>query len=163
MSIMWLGLGSNLGERADALRWALDELSIRGLIVQAVSGAYETAPQGVEDQPEFLNAACRVSTGLGPRDTLRVAKEIEADAGRVDGPRWGPRPLDIDILLWDGGAWDDADLQIPHPRLHERRFALQPLVEVEPLIVLPDGRAASDLLAAIPAHEQPVRRIGDLA
>ncbi len=159
---MWLGLGSNLGERADALRWALDELSIRGLIVQAVSGAYETAPQGVEDQPEFLNAACRVSTGLGPRDALLVVKEIEADAGRVDGPRWGPRPLDIDILAWDAGTWDDSDLQVPHPRLHERRFALQPLVEVEPLMVLPDGRAVADLLAAIPAHEQPVRRIGDL-
>jgi 2-amino-4-hydroxy-6-hydroxymethyldihydropteridine diphosphokinase len=160
---MWLGLGSNLGEREDALLWALTELTERGLVVQSVSGAWETAPQGVEDQPEFLNAACRVSTALGPRDALRVAKEIEADAGRVDGPRWGPRPLDIDILVWDAGTWDDADLQVPHPRLHERRFALQPLAEVEPLMVLPDGRSVAELLAAIPPQEQPVRRIGDLA
>lgn len=159
---MWLGLGSNLGERVDALRWALGELTARGLVVQAVSGVWETAPQGVEDQPEFLNAACRVSTALGPTGALGVAKDIEADAGRVAGPRWGPRPLDIDILMWDGGAWDSAGLQVPHVRLHERRFALQPLVEVDPLLVLPDGRAIADLLAAIPPDEQPVRRVDDL-
>jgi 2-amino-4-hydroxy-6-hydroxymethyldihydropteridine diphosphokinase len=160
---MWLGLGSNLGERADALRWALSELSSRGLVVEAVSSAWETAPQGVEDQPEFLNAACRVRTQMDPPAALAVAKAIEADAGRVQGPRWGPRPLDIDILAWGGGVWSAPDLEVPHPRLAERRFALEPLVEVAPTLVLPSGDAVADLLGAPAVTAQPVRRVGPLA
>lgn len=159
---MWLGLGSNLGDRADALRWALRRLGEEGAEAQAVSGLYATAPQGVEDQPEFMNAACRVGTDLDPPAMLGLAKRLEAEAGRVDGPRWGPRPLDIDLLAWDGGTWDAPDLVIPHPRLPERRFALQPLVEVDPDLVLPSGDRIADLLAAIPAGEQPVARVGDL-
>lgn len=162
MSIMWLGLGSNLGDRADALGWALGRLSEGGVEVQAVSGLYATAPQGVEDQPEFMNAACRVVTDLDPPGMLALAKRLEAEAGRVDGPRWGPRPLDIDLLAWDGGTWEAPDLTIPHPRLHERRFALHPLVEVDPHLVLPSGERIADLLAAIPPDEQPVARAGDL-
>lgn len=159
---MWLGLGSNLGDRADALGWALRRLGEEGVEVQAVSSLYATAPQGVEDQPEFMNAACRVATDLDPPGMLALAKRLEAEAGRVDGPRWGPRPLDIDLLAWDGGTWDAPDLAIPHPRLHERRFALQPLVEVDPHLVLPSGESIADLLAAIPSDEQPVARAGDL-
>lgn len=159
---MWLGLGSNLGDRADALGWALRRLGEEGVEVQAVSGLYATAPQGVEDQPEFMNAACRVATDLDPPGMLGLAKRLEAEAGRVDGPRWGPRPLDIDLLAWDGGTWDAPDLTIPHERLHERRFALQPLVEVDPDLVLPSGDRIADLLDAIPPDEQPVARVGDL-
>ncbi|MBL6633362.1 MAG: 2-amino-4-hydroxy-6-hydroxymethyldihydropteridine diphosphokinase [Thermoleophilia bacterium] len=159
---MWLGLGSNLGDRADALRWAIGRLADEGIEVQAVSSLYATAPQGVEDQPEFLNAACRVATHLDPPGMLALAKRLEAEAGRVDGPRWGPRPLDIDILAWDGGAWDAPDLTIPHERLAERRFALQPLVDVDPDLVLPSGERVADLLAAIPPAEQPVTGIGAL-
>ncbi len=159
---MWLGLGSNLGDRADALGWALRRLGEEGVDVQAVSGLYATAPQGVEDQPEFMNAACRVGTDLDPPGMLGLAKRLEAEAGRVDGPRWGPRPLDIDLLAWAGGTWDAPDLTIPHERLHERRFALQPLVEVDPDLVLPSGERIADLLAAIPPDEQPVARVGDL-
>ena len=159
---MWLGLGSNLGERADALRWAVTRLEEDGAVVECVSGLYATAPQGVEDQPEFLNAACRVATDLDPPGMLALAKRLEAEAGRVDGPRWGPRPLDIDILAWDGGEWRAPDLVIPHERLAERRFALQPLVEVDPDLVLPSGERIADLLDAIPEADQPVRRIGPL-
>lgn len=158
---MWLGLGANLGEPAEALRWAIRRLGDDGVVVEAVSSLYASAPQGVEDQPEFTNAACRVRTDLDPPAVLALAKELEAEAGRVDGPRWGPRPLDIDILAWDGGTWDDPDLVIPHPRLHERRFALQPLVEVDPDLVLPSGERVDALLAAIPSGEQPVERIAD--
>ena len=161
MSTTWLGLGSNLGDRADALRWALGRLAEEGMEVEAVSGVYATAPQGVEDQPEFLNAACRVHGALDPPGVLALAKSLEAEAGRVDGPRWGPRPLDIDILAWDGGVWDAPDLVVPHPRLHERRFALQPLVEVEPDLALPTGEAIASLLDAIPPEEQPVMRRQD--
>ena len=158
---MWLGLGANLGEPAEALRWAIRRLGDEGVVVEAVSSLYASAPQGVEDQPEFTNAACRVRTDLDPPSVLALAKELEAEAGRVDGPRWGPRPLDIDILAWDGGTWDDPDLVIPHPRLHERRFALQPLVEVDPDLALPSGKRIADLLAAIPPGDQPVSRLGD--
>lgn len=158
---MWLGLGANLGEPAEALRWAIRRLGDEGVVVEAVSSLYASAPQGVEDQPEFTNAACRVRTDLDPPAVLALAKELEAEAGRVDGPRWGPRPLDIDILAWDGGTWDDPDLVIPHPRLHERRFALQPLVEVDPDLALPSGKRIADLLAAIPPGDQPVSRLGD--
>lgn len=160
---MWLGLGSNLGDRADALRWAVDRLACEGVAVQAVSGLYATAPQGVEDQPEFLNAACRVAGDLDPPGMLALAKRLEAEAGRVEGPRWGPRPLDIDILAWDGGAWRASDLVVPHERLRERRFALEPLAEVDPDLALPSGDRIADLLAAIPAAEQPVTRIGPLS
>lgn len=159
---MWLGLGSNLGERADALAWALRRLAEEGVEVQAVSSLYATAPQGVEDQPEFLNAACRVDAPLDPPGMLVLAKALEAEAGRVEGPRWGPRPLDIDILAWDGGRWSAPDLTVPHERLAERRFALQPLVEVDPLLVLPDGRPIADLLTAIAPASQPVRLVGRL-
>ena len=159
--MMWLGLGANLGEPAEALRWAIRRLGDEGVVVEAVSSLYASAPQGVEDQPEFTNAACRVRTDLDPPAVLALAKELEAEAGRVDGPRWGPRPLDIDILAWDGGTWDDPDLVIPHPRLHERRFALQPLVEVDPDLALPSGERIADLLAAIPPGDQPVSRLGD--
>lgn len=158
---MWLGLGANLGEPAEALRWAIRRLGDEGVVVEAVSSLYASAPQGVEDQPEFTNAACRVRTDLDPPAVLALAKELEAEAGRVDGPRWGPRPLDIDILAWDGGTWDDPDLVIPHPRLHERRFALQPLVEVDPDLALPSGERIDALLAAIPSDEQPVARLSD--
>ena len=159
--MMWLGLGANLGEPAEALRWAIRRLGDEGVVVEAVSSLYASAPQGVEDQPEFTNAACRVRTDLDPPAVLALAKELEAEAGRVDGPRWGPRPLDIDILAWDGGTWDDPDLVIPHPRLHERRFALQPLVEVDPDLALPSGERIADLLAAIPPGDQPVARLAD--
>lgn len=128
------------------------------MAVERVSGVYETAPREVEEQPSFLNAACRISTSLDPPALLALLKGIERDLGRVDGPRYGPRAIDLDILLWDGGDWRDEALEVPHPRLGERRFAMVPLLDVEPDLSRPDGAALRDLVDAIGADEQPVRR-----
>lgn len=137
---------------------AIDALSAGGVVVERVSDVYETAPREVADQPAFLNAACRVRCDLDPPRLLSVLKRIEVELGRVAGPRYGPRAIDLDILLWDGGTWRDEALQVPHPRLVERRFALVPLLDVDPHLALPDGTALAGLLATIAAEEQPVRR-----
>jgi len=123
-----------------------------------VSRVYETAPREVADQPAFLNAACRVDCDLDPPALLAVLKGIERDLGRVAGPRYGPRAIDLDILLWDGGVWSDDALEVPHPRLGERRFAMVPLLDVDPDLARPDGAALRDLVDAIGADEQPVQR-----
>jgi 2-amino-4-hydroxy-6-hydroxymethyldihydropteridine diphosphokinase len=133
-------------------------LDAHGLAVEAVSGAWQTAPREVEDQPAFLNAAVRVGTHLAPPDVLDLAKRLEGDLGRVAGPRYGPRAIDCDLLLWEGGSWADERLQIPHPRLAERRFALLPLLDVDPGLRLPDGRLLADLAAAIDPADQPAER-----
>jgi 2-amino-4-hydroxy-6-hydroxymethyldihydropteridine diphosphokinase len=155
----WLGLGSNLGDRAAALAAALDGLDRAGVRIEAVSSAYETAPRELDDQPAFLNAAARVRTALSPPGLLAVAKGIERELGRDPvGTRFGPRTIDCDLLLWDGGAWDGPDLAIPHPRLAERRFALVPLLEIDPGLSLPGGARLADLEARLDAGEQEVRR-----
>jgi 2-amino-4-hydroxy-6-hydroxymethyldihydropteridine diphosphokinase len=157
----WLGLGANLGDRRAALEEALSRLDAAGARVEAVSAAYETAPREVPDQPAFLNAAARVETPLLPPDVLRMCKRIEDGMGRDPaGPRFGPRPIDCDILLWEGGAFRDERLEVPHPRLHERRFALVPLLDLDPNLRLPDGRRLADLESALDPVEQPVRRAG---
>ena len=161
MSRYWLGLGSNLGDRAEALQQAVHALAHEGVEVRAVSAVYETAPQDVEDQPPFLNAAAIAESHLEPPAVLAAAKRVERAAGRdLDGLRYGPRPIDIDLLVWDGGAFTsrDPDLTIPHLRLAERRFALVPLLEVDPALVLPDGTAIAALAGAIAPGDQPVAR-----
>ena len=154
----WLGLGSNLGDRAAQLAAALASLARAGVRVEAVSPVYETAPRDLLDQPAFLNAAARVATDLAPPDLLRLVKRTERDLGRTAGPRYGPRAVDCDLLLWDGGAFRDADLTIPHPRLGERRFALLPLLDLDPDLALPDGRRLADIAGAIDPAEQPAAR-----
>jgi len=155
----WLGLGSNLGDRLAALQAAVDALRARGVAVEAVSPVWETAPREREDQPAFLNAAVRVRTPLAPRDLLDLAKGIEGDLGRtVGGVRFGPRPIDCDLLLWEGGTHRDDRLEVPHPRLTERRFAMLPLLALDPGLALPDGTALAAACARIPAEEQPAAR-----
>jgi len=154
----WLGLGSNLGDRAAQLAAALASLARAGVRVEAVSPVYETAPRDLLDQPAFLNAAARVATDLAPPDLLRLVKRTERALGRTAGPRYGPRAVDCDLLLWDGGAFRDADLTIPHPRLGERRFALLPLLDLDPDLALPDGRRLADIAGAIDPAEQPAAR-----
>jgi len=134
----------------------VDALVAEGVAVEAVSRVYETAPREVEDQPAFLNAACRVRTELDPSALLDLVKGIERELGRVEGPRFGPRAIDLDILMWEGGAWRDARLEVPHPRLGERRFALVPLLDVSPDGVLVDDRGPASALASLDADEQPV-------
>jgi len=127
----FLSLGSNLGERAAALRAARAALAdLPGTTIVAASRVYETAPQDVTDQPPFLNQVVCLDTTLEPRELLVAAQRIEAAAGRVRSVRFGPRTLDIDILLLEGAASDDPELTLPHPRLWQRAFVLVPLAEL---------------------------------
>lgn len=138
MSRAFLGLGSNLGDRREQLRAAV--ASLPG--VTAVSDVYETDPVGGPEQGRFLNIVVEIETDLDPRALLGLCHRIESAAGRVRDVRWGPRTLDVDILWVDGVTVDDADLQIPHPRMWERRFVLEPLAELAPDL-LPDGWEAA--------------------
>lgn len=153
----WLGLGANLGDRIAALQGALERLGHEGVVVDAVSPLYETAPRDLPDQPPFLNAAARVHAPHDPLALLAAVKRIERCFGRGEGgPRYGPRPLDIDLLLWEGGVHRSPELEIPHPRLAERRFALVPVLDLDPDAALPDGRRLSALEAALDARVQSV-------
>ena len=149
--IGYLGLGSNVGDREAQLTRALEELSARGVVVEATSSLYETEPVGeILDQPDFLNAAARVRTALTPEDLLDLCKAIEAEHGReLGGPRHGPRPIDIDLLLLGDIEMSTERLTLPHPEVTSRRFVLEPLLELDPGLRLPDGaelRAALDAL-----------------
>ncbi len=160
MPIVYLGLGSNLGDRLGNLRQAVAELSELAEL-QACSRVYETEPMHVTDQPAFLNMAVRLRTALAPDPLLRAAKAIEQRLGRTETVRWGPRVIDIDILLYDGMVLEGRDLTIPHPRLAERRFALAPLADVGATVAHPLARrTVAELLAQLPAAEG-VRVVAD--
>ena len=131
-----LGLGSNVGDRRAHLETALSGLRAR-LEVLSVSRFLATEPVGGPPQGEFLNAAALVETELSPRALLELAQALEEAAGRERDARWGPRTLDIDLLLYGDEVVRDADLVIPHPRLHERRFVLEPLAEIAPDWIVP--------------------------
>ena len=149
--LAYVGLGSNLGDREEAIRRALGLLAASGEVrVVAVSSLRETDPVGYLDQPRFLNGAAAVETELGPGDLLARLLAVEAELGRRrDGPRFGPRTIDLDLLLYGSETVDEPDLVVPHPRLRERRFALEPLAELDPELELPDRRRVSDLLAEL--------------
>ncbi len=125
------------------------------MTVEAVSRIYETAPREVEDQPAFLNAACRIRTDLEPPALLALIKGIERDLGRIAGPRFGPRAIDLDILLWEGGQWREPGLDVPHPRLADRRFALVPVLDLDPDMRL-NGALLADIEAQLDRADQPV-------
>jgi 2-amino-4-hydroxy-6-hydroxymethyldihydropteridine diphosphokinase len=128
----YLGLGSNLGDRLAELQRAVDGLAATaGVTVAAVSRVYETEPIGPE-QPDYLNAVVAVDTDLGARALLEVAQRLETEAHRVRAERWGPRTLDVDVLLVGDEQVDEPDLEVPHPRLHERAFVRRPLADVAP-------------------------------
>jgi len=128
-------MGSNLGDRAGYLRAALRELPHQGIRVRRVSSIYETEPVGLKGQPAFLNLAVKGETRLGPQALLRAVQAIEARLGRQRSVRWGPRTLDIDILFYGRRRIRRRGLQVPHPRLAERRFVLAPLAEIAPGLV----------------------------
>jgi len=155
----YLGLGSNEGDRLGALRAARDAIERRGVQVAASSSAYETAPQGeVLDQPDFLNACVAIDTALSPEELLNACKDIERELGREPGgPRHGPRPIDLDVLLLGEHEHRSERLTLPHPGITSRRFVLEPLLELDPGLGLPDGTPLAPLLDGL--ADQPVRRI----
>ena len=136
MPDVYLALGANLGDREKNLRDALRQIA-PFVEIERVSSIYETEPWGVHDQPWFLNLVCAGTTALSPVDLLRRAKKIENEMGRAEGIRFGPRPIDIDILFYDRVIELSPALTIPHPRLHERAFVLVPLAEIAPTLVHP--------------------------
>ncbi|HVW30927.1 MAG TPA: 2-amino-4-hydroxy-6-hydroxymethyldihydropteridine diphosphokinase [Acidimicrobiia bacterium] len=139
----YLGLGSNEGDRAAHLQFAVDGLAARAGRIAAISPVYETEPVGGPPQPDYLNAVVAVETALSPRELLGVGKALEAQAGRPPSSperRWGPRPLDVDVLMVGEERVDDPDLVVPHPRIHQRAFVLAPLADVAPdLVVAPSA------------------------
>ncbi|CAN5208985.1 2-amino-4-hydroxy-6-hydroxymethyldihydropteridinediphosphokinase [soil metagenome] len=121
-----------------------------GVEIVAVSSFRETEPVGVVDQPPFLNGAVEVETSLAPRALLDALLRIEYELGRTrDGTRWGPRTIDLDLLVYAEEAIDEPGLRVPHPRLHERRFALEPLAELRPELVVPGAGKVSELVTAL--------------
>ena len=159
----YLGLGSNVGDREAHLRAAIGLLGDHDVAVEAVSSAYETEPVGeILDQPDFLNAAARVCTALEPEALLDICKAIEVEQGRMlAGPRHGPRPLDIDLLLLGDLELETERLTLPHPQVAARRFVLVPLLELDPELALPDGTRLADALASLGEGER-VELVGSL-
>jgi 2-amino-4-hydroxy-6-hydroxymethyldihydropteridine diphosphokinase len=151
MPLVYLALGANLGDREQTIRTALARLDAHEhLDVQRVSRLRETDPVGYEDQPRFLNGVARLQTSLEPRDLLTVLLDLERDLGRTrHGPRFGPRTIDLDILLYDNREIDEPGLEIPHPRMAERAFVLEPLAELDPALEVPGRGPVQALLAAL--------------
>ena len=147
----YLGLGSNEGDRLANLSAALAALERQRIEVEAESSVYETAPQGeVLDQADFLNACVRVRTELEPEQLLDACKGIEQELGRAPGGvRHGPRPIDVDVLLLDGRVHSSERLTLPHPEVTSRRFVLEPLLELDSSLTLPDGTPLSEQLAGV--------------
>jgi 2-amino-4-hydroxy-6-hydroxymethyldihydropteridine diphosphokinase len=145
VTVAYVGLGSNLGDREGTIRAAVAELP--GLV--SVSTLRETDPVGITDQPRFLNGVAALETELAPRELLDVLLTVERRLGRERGQRWGPRTIDLDLLLYGNEVIDETGLTIPHPRLHERRFVLEPLAELSPALVVPGRGRLEDLLAEL--------------
>ncbi len=146
----YVGLGANLGDREETLEQAVALLgAVPGAEVLALSTLHDTDPVGVVDQPRFLNGAAAVDTTLSARELLDGLLAIERTLGRERGERWGPRIVDLDLLLYGDEIVDEPGLHVPHPRLHERRFALEPLAELDPELEIPGRGRVSALLAAL--------------
>jgi 2-amino-4-hydroxy-6-hydroxymethyldihydropteridine diphosphokinase len=158
----YVALGSNLGDRMATLDAAVRALDADRLThVMAVSLVYETVPVGGPPQGMYLNAVAVLETDRDPRDLLDLLQATEAGLGRERGERWGPRTLDLDLLLYDGPPIDSPELTVPHPRAKERAFVLVPLVDADPFARFPDGEAAVDALAKL-APVSGVVPVGEL-
>jgi 2-amino-4-hydroxy-6-hydroxymethyldihydropteridine diphosphokinase len=146
----FVGIGSNLGDRETNLSRAIDLLSAEdGIEVVAVSEIRETEPVGPVEQGPFLNGALQVETSLPPGELLERLFSVESRLGRVRNERWGARTIDLDLLLYGDEKLDQPGLSVPHPRLHERRFALEPLVDLDPALEIPEFGPISTLLAEL--------------
>ena len=151
MPRVYIGLGSNLGDREGTIRRALELLTAEGeMEIEAVSSLRETDPVGYVDQPRFLNGAAALRTELAPRALLERLQEVELTLGRDrSGPRFGPRTIDLDLLLYGTKEIDEEGLQIPHPRLAERPFVLEPLAELDPSLEVPRKGSVQALLSEL--------------
>ena len=151
MARAYVGLGANVGPREETLRQAVELLATEdGVEVVGVSTLRETDPVGVVDQPRFLNGAVAVETSLSARELLGALLRVERELGRVrDGTRWGPRTIDLDLLVFADEVVDEPGLRVPHPRLQERGFALEPLAELDPGLVIPGAGRVLDVLSAL--------------
>jgi 2-amino-4-hydroxy-6-hydroxymethyldihydropteridine diphosphokinase len=161
VTVGYLGLGSNIGERREHLCAAVAELAHHGVAVLASSSVYETEPVGlVLDQPDFLNACLRIDTAHGPEDLLDACKEVERVVGRAPGgERHAPRAIDVDVLLLGELMYQSIRLTLPHPEVRSRRFVLVPLLELDPELRFPCGEPATSALAAL-GEGQDVRLAG---
>jgi 2-amino-4-hydroxy-6-hydroxymethyldihydropteridine diphosphokinase len=156
---VFVALGSNLGDRHELLRQARLRLDwLPGTSLTRESGLYETAPVGGPAQDDYLNQVVEIRTELTPRELLDAIGRAEAALGRERLVRWGPRSIDVDILWYDGTSVAEVDLEVPHPRMEERRFVLEPLAELAPDLVLPSGRTVAEALERV--GDQAVRRLG---
>lgn len=153
MAKAFVALGSNLDDPAAQVARALTALdALPQTRLLRASRLYRTPPWGLGEQPWFVNAAAELDTGLAPQALLQALLALESRVGRErGGPRWGPRRIDLDLLLYDDRAIDEPGLHLPHPRLAERAFVLLPLADIAPDLALPDGRRLVDLLARVDA------------
>ncbi len=137
MPTAYIGIGSNIGNREENCKIAIKLLIEYGIMVSQLSSKIETEPWGMTDQPNFINMAIKIETDKEPLELLDILKNIETDIGRRPGPRWGPRVIDLDILLYEDRTMKTSYLEIPHPRMCEREFVLKPLSEIAPDAVHP--------------------------
>ncbi len=155
---VFIGVGSNLGRKEENVRRALDLLAgERGVSLTRVAPLYKTDPVGYQEQDWFVNTVAEIETILPPRELLEALMRIENGMGRRRAVRWGPRVIDLDILLYGKTTVSEPDLEIPHPRLQERAFVVVPLAQLQPDMALPGGRTAAEL-AAVLAGSQKVER-----
>jgi len=159
VTVAYIGLGSNLGDRLGYLQAAVAALSARGLEPDGVSSVYESDALG-PPQPDYLNAVVSVSTWLSARELLEALKAIEAELGRQKTERWGPREIDLDLLLYGDEMLEEDGLTIPHPEMTKRSFVLMPLLEIAPGLDLPSGEPAAAFLERDPPG---IRRFGTLS
>jgi 2-amino-4-hydroxy-6-hydroxymethyldihydropteridine diphosphokinase len=149
MHTVYIGIGSNLGNREENCEWAIRLLIDHGITVTKRSSMIETEPWGVREQPKFINMAVEIETEHEPEELLCILKKIELEAGRLPTSHWGPRIVDLDILLYDDLIMESPDLVIPHPGMSEREFVLKPLAEIAPEKIHPVvGKSIRELLVA---------------
>jgi 2-amino-4-hydroxy-6-hydroxymethyldihydropteridine diphosphokinase len=162
LKVVYLGLGSNIGDREAHLRKAVDELQSRDLRLRRVSGIYETEPVGLREQRWFLNQVAEFETELHPSQLLRRTRRVESRLGRKRVIINGPRTIDIDILLYGNAIVKKPELEVPHPRYRERRFVLEPLAELNPLLKDPEsGRTVAEMLDAVRGQPTIVKKTND--
>jgi 2-amino-4-hydroxy-6-hydroxymethyldihydropteridine diphosphokinase len=148
--VAFVGLGSNLDDPAAQLQRTIAALArLPGTQLRRASRLYRTPPWGLVEQPEFVNAVAELSTTLGARELLAALQALEREAGRARERRWGPRVLDLDLLLYDELQLDEPGLHLPHPHLHERAFVLVPLAEIAPTAPVPGRASVAELLATV--------------